>query len=484
MNLLNTNRGKKLIVSIGCLLITSSSLFAQSKTWSLEECISYALENNIQVQQNEINQKISEQDLKASKYAVLPSVSGFANNSYNFGQTIDPFTNRFASTQVRSNTFSLSSGVTLFNGFRNINTIKRSQAQLESARLDLQKMKNDISLNIANAYLAILFNQELLKNADSQLGVTQLQIDRISKQVKAGALPEGALKDIEAQFASEELQQINAQNQLRVSKLNLAQLLRLENADDFEIVSPSLNNFQGVSELISPGSLYLTALETMPEIKSAEYALYSAEKSTQIARSAYYPTLTMNGSIGTGFSGASREIESSQDLGFLPNGDITSGNDQVLSRVVVPTFKDKSFADQVDDNVNKSVGLVLNIPIFSRFNTRINVQRAKLQMQSANLNLENTKLQLRQNIESAHNDAISALNRYKAAEKSVTALETSFRYTQDRFNVGLINSFDFNNEKNRLNNARSELLQAKYNYIFSTKVLDFYQGKTISFNKK
>jgi len=194
----------------------------------------------------------------------------------------------------------------------------------------------------------------------------------------------------------------------------------------------------------------------MPEVKSAEYSLYSAETSKKIARGGYIPTLSMNGSIGTGFSGANRRRNS----------------EGVLEQV--------SFADQIDENENKSVGFRLSIPIFNGLATRTNVQRAKLQLQSAELNLENTKLQLRQNIESAHNDAVAALKRYRAAEKSVTALNTSFKYTQERFNVGLINSFDFNNEKNRLNNAESELLQAKYNYIFSTKVLDFYQGKAIS----
>ena len=448
------------LFGLGALMGLSTGVLAQEKVWSLEDCVNYALENNIQVQQIELNQKLTEQDLKSSYYNTLPTVNASASHTYNFGQTIDPFTNQFANSQVRSNSFSIFSNFTIFNGFNNVNTIKRNQAQFESAKFDLEKMKNDISLNIANSYLTILFNEELLKNAENQLRVTQQQIDRIDKQVKAGALPEGALKDIEAQYASEELQLINAQNQLRVSKLNLAQLLRLESSESFEVSSPNLDNFQGVSELISPGALYLTALETMPEIKSAEYSLYAAEKSTDIARSAYYPTLTMNGSIGTGYSGANRRFNPSTN-----------------------EIEEVPFSDQLEQNENKSIGFRLSIPIFNGLSGRINVQRAKLRASSASLDLENTKLQLRQNIESAHNDAVAALKRYKAAEKSVSALETSFSYTQERFNVGIINSFDFNNEKNRLNNAQSELLQAKYNYIFSTKVLDFYQGKAISFSK-
>jgi outer membrane protein len=465
------------------LFFSVSTVFSQEKVWSLEDCISYALENNIQVQQNELNQQISKQDVISSKSNLLPNLNGFASHTYNFGQTIDPFTNSFATTQVRSNSFSLSSSLTLFNGFQNINSVKRSQAQLESSRYDLEKMKNDISLNIANAYLQILFNQELLKNAENQLQVTQIQIDRIAKQVRAGSLPEGSLKDIEAQYASEELQKVNAENQLGLSKLNLAQLLRLESTVGFEIQSPDLTNFQGVSELISPEALYATAVETMPEVKSAEYSLYSAEQSKRLARGTYFPTLTLNSSIGSGYSGANTEVVDVVNPRYVLNGDRTLSGELIETPTADVIRRDKSFGDQLDDNFNKSVGFSLRVPLFNGFSSRTSVQRAKLQMQIAELNLENTKLQLRQSIESAHNDAVAALKRYRAAEKSVDALETSFRYTQERFNVGLVNSFEFNNEKNRLNNAKSELLQAKFNYIFSTRVLDFYQGKAISLSK-
>lgn len=467
------------------LLLATFQLNAQEsepKKWSLDECIQYARENNIQVQQSEINQKIAEQDLKASKYNVLPNLNGFASHIYNFGQTIDPFTNQFATSRVRSNQFSLSSTFTVFNGFQTINSVKRNQANLKASEYELEKMKNDISLNIANQYLQILFNRELLKNAENQLDVTQIQIDRIKKQVAAGALPEGSLRDIEAQAASEELQVINAQNQLQLSKLNLAQMLRMENAEDFEIVTPNLNDFQGVSEMISPGALYLTALEVMPEVKSAQYNLYSAEKNKSLAKGAYSPSLSLTGSVGSGYSGRNREQIGRDYIGEFPTGDRTASGENVVTDVYLPVFRDKPFADQMEENYNKSFGFRLNIPIFNGMSARTNVQKAKLNMQQAELNLENTKLQLRQNIESAHNDAVAALKRYRAAEKSVEALELSFQYTQERFNVGMLNSFDFNNEKNRLNNARSELLQAKYEYIFKSKVLDFYQGKAIQLN--
>lgn len=440
------------------LWLFSLTLSAQSEEWTLERCIEHAIENNIQIQQSELSMNISQQNVNQAKYNTLPSLNGFASHTYNFGQTIDPFTNSFATTQVRSNQFALTSSVTLFNGFQTLNTIKRNQANFESSRYDLEKMQNDIALNIANFYLQILFSNELVKNAENQLKVTQEQVDRINKLVEAGNMPEGNLREIEAQLASEELQKINAVNQLNITKLNLAQVLRLENASAFNVAMPNLSDFNGVSELISPGALYLTALETMPEVKSAEFSYYSAEKDKDLARGGYAPSLSMTGSIGSGYSGANREFVDGE-------------------------FRQKPFADQLDDNFNKSVGFRLNIPFFNGMSSRINVQRAKLNLQIAELNLENTKLQLRQNIESAHNEAVAALKRYKAAEKSVEALTLSFNYAKQRFDVGILNSFEFNNEKNRLNNANSELLQAKYEYIFKTKVLDFYQGKALNFNK-
>lgn len=465
-----------------CILLLSQTAIAQGKNkgWTLEQCIQYALEHNIQVQRNEISQKIAEQDVKSSKYNILPTLNGFASHSYNFGQTIDPFSNQFATTQVRSNQFSLSSAFTVFDGFQTMNTIKRNQANLDASRYDLEKMKNDISLNVANQYLQILFNLELKKNAENQLEVTDLQMKRVEKQVDAGALPEGDLRDIEAQYASEELRKINAENQLKLSRLNLMQLLRLEPTTDFKIKSPKLDNFQGVAELISPVSLYQTAVEIMPEIKSAEYNLYSSEKSASIAKGNYSPTLSISGSIGSGYSGNNREVDKTIILPPKPNGNFTSNGEMVYAPSMIPVYKDKTFTNQLDDNSNKSIGFRLNIPIFNGLSTRTNVQKAKLNISRAKLAVEDSKLQLRQNIESAHSDAVAALKRFKAAEKSVEALELSFQYTQQRFDVGMVNSFNFTNEKNRLNDAQSELLQAKFEYIFKSKVLDFYRGEAIN----
>ncbi len=461
--------------------IETSAQVQESKIWTLNECIEYAFENNIQIQQTAINNQISKANLSESKYATLPTLNGFANHVYNFGQTIDPFTNSFATSQVQSNALSLSTSLLVFNGFQNINTIKRNQADYNASMQELERIKNDISLNITNFYLQILFNKELVENSENQLKVTEQQVERIQKLVDVGNMPEGNLREIEAQQASEELQLINAKNQLMLSKLSLAQLLRMEDARTFEIEEPNLENFQGKSGLIPASALYETALDIMPEIKSAEYSFYSAEKSTQIAKSGYYPRLVLNGSLGSGYSGANTEITDISNPRYVPTLDRVQNTNQFIETLTSDiTRQQKKWDDQLDDNFNQSIGLSLNIPIFNGLSARRNVERAKLNAESAALELENAKLSLRQNIETAHTEAVAALKRFHAAEKSVNSLKLSFEYTQKRFDVGAVNSFDFNNEKNRLSNAESELLQAKYEYIFRTKVLDFYKGEALN----
>jgi outer membrane protein len=461
--------------------IESSAQVEETKVWTLNECIEYAFENNIQIQQTAISNQISKANLSESKFATLPTLNGFANHVYNFGQTIDPFTNSFATSQVQSNALSLSTSLLVFNGFQNINNIKRNQADYNASMQELERIKNDISLNITNFYLQILFNKELVENSENQLKVTQVQVERIQKLVDVGNMPEGNLREIEAQQASEELQLINAKNQLMLSKLSLAQLLRIENARTFDIEEPNLENFEGRSSLIPASDLYETALDIMPEIKSAEYSFYSAEKSTQIAKSGYYPRLVLNGSLGSGYSGANTEITNISNPRYVPTLDRVQNTNQFIETLTSDiTRQQKKWDDQLDDNFNQSIGLSLNIPIFNGLSARRNVERAKLNAESAALELENAKLSLRQNIETAHTEAVAALKRFHAAEKSVNSLKLSFEYTQKRFDVGAVNSFDFNNEKNRLSNAESELLQAKYEYIFRTKVLDFYKGEALN----
>lgn len=458
-----------------------SAMAQDNKLWTLEECIQYAIDKNLSVKRSDLNLQISNQNLNQSKYNVLPSVNAGASNTYNFGQTIDPFTNQFASQTVRSNSFFVNAQLMVFDGFQKVNTIKANKEANLAAEADLQKMKNDISLNVANTYLQILFNKELLRNAESQIAVTKLQEERVSKLVAAGSQPKGSLYDIEAQYAQEKLNIVNAKNQLDLSILNLKQLLQLDFAENFEVEEPTIEQLDKSDVLSTPGAIYENSVAIMPEISSSEYRLNQASNELKIAKGGYSPRLSLSGSYGTGYSGASKEQIGFNDLGFAPTGAFVQGTNQLIfAPVSVPIFADKSFEDQLKDNINSSVGISLNIPIFNGLAARNNVSISKVRLEQAHYDLIEAKRQLRQQIESAYLDAVAALEKYEASTLSVKALNESFKYTQERFNVGLINSFDFNNEKNKLIQSESNLLQAKYEYIFKTKVLEFYQGKSLS----
>lgn len=450
------------------------------KSWSLEQCIDYAVKNNIQIKQNQLNTELSRLNLMQSEAAILPNVNGNASHNYNFGQTIDPFTNQFATNQVLSQNFSISSSVNLFNGLRNYYTIKQNQIALAAGNFDTDKMRNDISLNVAGAYLQILFNQELLGIAQNQTELTGLQIERTKKLVDAGALPKGSILDVEAQKASEELDVVKAQNQLDLSYLLLTQLLNLDSTNGFSIVQPTMNIANETIITSDVSLIFSGAMKMLPEIKSAELKLKSAENGVAAAKGNIYPRLTLNGSLGTGYSGARERLVGTPQLsGYSPAG-FTSANDTVLIPQYNSVYEKTPFADQINQNSNKSIGFYLTVPIFNGLQTQTNINKAKISKQNAQYNLDLAKIQLQKSIQQAYADANAALKRYYASGKAVDALQESFKYTEEKFNVGLINPLDYNISKNKLVKAQSDLLQAKFDFVFKTKILDFYQGKPLT----
>ncbi len=450
---------------------------------SLEQCIDYALKNNIQIKQSELNTELSQVNLGLSKANLLPSLNANAAHSYNIGRTIDRFTNQFADAQVLSQNFSLSTDITLFGGLQTINTIQQNKFNYLASKYDIEKIKNDVSLNITAAYLQILYGMEAVANSKNQMGIIAAQVDRTKILMSAGTIAKGALLDIEAQLASEELNVINAQNQLDIAYLNLAQLLNMLLAEGLTIVKPELNIDNGTFLTITPTQLYNSAASNFPEIKSAENKVKGAEKAIDVAWGGLSPRLSFSASYGTGYSGASRRyVGLPQIQGYAPNGSVTSAGDAVLSPLVSTPVSEKiPYITQYHDNVNKSVGLYLTIPIFNRFQTKTSIERAKIQKLNADLVVESTKLQIQKNVQQAYADANAGLKKYNASQKAVDAMQESFKYAEQKFNIGLLNTTAYNDAKNKLIKAQSDVLQAKYEFVFKTKVLDFYQGKPLKF---
>ncbi|MFC2100204.1 TolC family protein [Bacteroidota bacterium] len=468
-----------LIFSTFFLFITIN-LQAQ-ENWSLERCINYAIDNNLVIKQQGLSVQLAEADLLQSKATILPDINGNASHAYNFGQTIDRFTNTFATERVQSNNFYLSSNIAVFNGFVLLNTIRQNKLNLLSSRYNLEKMQDDVSLQIATAYLNILYNIEVLEVAETTVAVTRQQVDRTEKMVKAGTLAKGNLLTIEAQKATEELQVVNAKNQLDLSYLTLTQMLDLPTTEGFEIEKPDVAIPDEITLLNHPESIYSYAVSNLPEIKSAEISVESSMRGLAIARGYSSPSLILSGSYGTGYSEAAQQLKDFALTGDTNTIGVTLDGNNTLVGVPATKYNYERipFKDQINDNLNKSIGLYMSVPIFNGLQTRTSINRAKIAVKNAEYNLQISKNELYKTIQQAHADAVAALNEYHAAGKSVEALEESFNYTEQKFNVGLVNTVEYNDAKSKLTASRSDLLRTKYNFIFRKTILDFYMGKPI-----
>lgn len=428
-------------------------LFSQQKVWTLEEAIGHALQNNIQIKQQEIATKYQAAALELSRMSQLPTLNGSASHNYSFGRALDETTYEFTDNQtVQSNNFSASTGVTLFRGLVTYNTIKRNRYQLMASEQDLEGLKDDISMSIALAYLQILLNTELVTATVAQVDMTKQQIDRTQKLVNAGSLARGNLLDIEAQAAREELQLINLQNQLTMSYLTLAQMLELPSVDDFAVSIPEIT-IDPVSVTGDPEGILSIAEKTRPEIIGAEYRLKGSEYDLAIAKGGRSPRLGFGASVGTAYSD---------------------------NRINPFTLQPYTFRNQLSDNLNYGVGFSLNIPILNGWQVNTNISNSKLGIESSKYSLEATRKQLYKNIQQAFTDATGALKKYSASRKAVEAMEESFRYAESKLNQGMVTAVEYNQSKTQLLNAQSEMAQAKYEYVFKTKVLDFYKGIPIT----
>jgi len=452
------------------------------KVWTLEDCINFALDNNLDIKKQILSVEAGKKQLLQSQLNLLPDFNVNATNVWNFGQTIDMYTNTFATSTVRSNNFDIQSSAVLFSGLTKVNAIKQNSINLLASQYDLDVLKNSISLAVAGYYLEMLLNLELYDVANNQLEITKSQVTRISKLVEAGSSAKGDLLNIQAQESAEVLLVVQAQNRLFISSISLQQLIDVPVSKDFRIEKPLLKPVEKPEKLLTPEQVFNFAVEKRPEIKSADLHVQSALKSLAIARGILSPSLSFSGTWGTGYSGASEEVESTVYQKEVI-GVTNISRDTVFGFYPSNTYKTRDFSKQLIDNQNKSLGFYLRIPIFNGWTGRTNISLAKIQQEKAELDLEIQKRDLRKNIEQSYADASASLKQYSASLQRVAAQEESFKYTQQKFDVGMMTSFDFNNSKKDLTKAQSDLLQAKYDFIFKTTILDFYMGNPISINK-
>lgn len=448
---------KNIVIGIFAFVFSISAVIAQ-ESWDLQKCIAYAKEHNINLQLRKLDVEVQANNTKQSKLNLLPNLNGNTGYSFNYGRSLKA-DNTYENQNSQTGSLGISSRVTLFDGFQNWNTIKQNELDLQANLQDVEKAKEDLSLNITSYFLDILFKKELLQVAQEQLKVTALQIERTEILVEAGTLPKGTLMEQKAQSAREDLAVVNAQNSLDLALLDLAQLLDLDNSDGFDIKTPELPVLNATKSMANPESVFVNALTFRPEMKAAQYRLESSEKGLLIAKGQRMPTLSMSGSWNSGYRKNQPEFDG-------------------VSGTIIR--KEMKLNDQLKLFESKSFGFNLSIPIFNAGSVNRNISNAKINIDRSRLSMESSKNTLRKDIQQAHANAKAAMKKFFSSETAVSSTQEAFRYTEEKFNLGLVNSVDYNQEKNNLFRSKSDLLQAKYEYIFRTKILDFYNGIEIN----
>jgi outer membrane protein len=445
------------LIALLCLWF-SGTITAQQKKWTLQECVTYVMDNNLTVAQYELDLENARIDKSDAVGAMLPDLNGSIRASGNRGLSTDPITGNNFTEGIFSMNGNLSSAVTLFDGLRNLNNLRRAKLNSIANQYRLDDLRDDIRLSVANAYLEILSNKETLKVYQAQFAVTDQDLKRTVELVDAGVLPRGDQLEIEATAANLRQQIINTQNLVLISRINLAQMLQITDYENFDIVD---DDFEiPPSEILdnSPKTIFNKAMSFRNDIKFSESNVALAEKDLEIAKGANYPTLSAFFNYNTSYSSRKQT-------------DPLTGD---------PFRFD--FRDQIWLFDGITYGGQLNIPIFNGFSTRNNIKRSMISLEKGKLQLEQDKLDLETNINQAYVDVKSFGAAYEAAQKTLEARRLAYEYSKERYDVGLMNAFDFSQAQSRVDNAEAEVIRAKYDYIFRIKVLEFYFGLPIVLN--
>jgi len=426
----------------------SLPVYAQTKQWTLEECISYAIEHNITVKRMEIQKNVAEVDVNTAQMSRLPDLNASAGQNWSFGRT-QIKTGLYENINQANSSASIGSSVPIFTGFRIPNEIARNKLALQAAMENLAKAKEDLSLNIATLFLQVMFNKELVKISESQMQLSESQVQRTEILVDAGKVPSSQLYDIKAQVANDKVSVIQAENDLNLALLDLKQSLELEKETEFDIVVPDMSNIvdKTMSSVQPVNVVFDNAVQIKPVVKAQEYMVAGAEKTLKIAQSGYLPTLSLNFGLGTGYY-------------YMYGKDFTN----------------TSFSEQFKNNRQEYIGLNLSIPIFNRFSVRNQVRNARFNITDQQLALENVKKNLFKEIQTAYLNAVSSQAKYTASQDAVASTSEAFRLAQERYEVGKSSVFEFNEARTKLLQSRLQQAQSKYDYIFRAKILDYYNG--------
>lgn len=435
---------KKQYITFVTIAVLSAGPAMAQKQWNLKQCIEYAIEHNLTIKQQEAAKDESAVDLNTAKWSRLPDLNGSASHSFNFGRSLQ-MDNTYQQLNTQNTGLNLSTSIPLFTGMQIPNQIALSKLNLKAAVEDLNKAKEDISIQVTSAYLQVLFNEELAKVAHEQVTLSEEMLKQKTAFFKVGKASEAELYEAKSRAAQDQLSAVQADNEYRLALLDLSQLLELPTPESFGIVSPSIDEDKDFSILTSPADIYSEALLIKPSIKAAQYRVEGAQKSIRIAQSGYYPQLSLGAGIATSYYNVSgRE----------------NGN----------------FGSQLRDNFSQYIGLSLNIPIFNRFSTRNQVRKARIQQTTLNWQLEDAKKALYKEIQQAYYNAVNAESKFESSRTADEAAKASFNLMKEKYANGKATSTEFNEARTNWLKAVSDRIQAKYDYLFRTKILDFYKG--------
>lgn len=428
--------------------ISALSLSAQGRI-TLKRATELVIENNLQIKQAQFSEAISEENLQQSKLALYPTLNANTNLNFNFGRSIDPLTNQFVNQGITSTSGNVSSGAALFQGFQKINQISQNKLQLDADKSNTQKVKNDLVLAVVTNYLSVLNAQDLLLASQQQLAISNQQLDIEQKFFDVGNKTLADLSQAKSQVASAELNVTNAQNQVDLAFLNLAQLLELDPSTVFEVEKPQIEDMSKVNSAYSAVDVFKSASSSFPDIRLAELRKQTLEKGIEIARGNYFPSLNLQSGFGTRYSNGS--------------------------------FRNATLGTQAKDNFNQFIGFGLSIPIFNGLAARSSVRRAKINFQNSVINEQLAKNNLNKVINQAVYDLRAAEKRYYSAQSAFQSSQEAFNVIEQRYTVGLVNSLDYNQAQTNLNKAQFDQIQSRYDFIFRSKVIDYYLGNPITF---
>ena len=461
-------------------LFTVTFSYSQEK-WDLRKCVDYALENNISVKQADLQARFAELDLHQNKMSQYPGANFGSNLGYSSGRNQDPTSFSLITTGYVNNNYSLQASVDLFNWFSKKNSIEEKKLGLQAAEAKVTKVKDDIALNVAVAYLQALLAKEQINLAKIQVTQTQAQFENTRKQVDAGKLPELNAAQLEAQLASDSSNLITAEITATQLILQMKALLNLDAAVSFDIVTPPVDKIpvESLAEL-QPESVYNLAMVNLPQQKVDELNVKSALKSVEIARGTMYPTFSLFGSLGTIYNNRSRQVTSKTQVN-APVGTVNVGGTDYnvfpLQPFDIFNYGDVSFFDQMTQNFRQSVGINISVPIFNGSSLRTSWQRSKLNVKQMELQKEQNSFTLKQDIYKAYNDAVAAIQKFNANKKTVETAEKTYDFAQKRYDLSLLSTFELITSQSNLLQAKTQLLYSQYDYVFKMKLLEFYKGQ-------